>query len=102
MVSQYQKSLTMFTSDYLDSFNKKDLALFLKQNKKIIDDQLAWVAILKYSPDENLINYDLNDPIAAQYRGYYFNGATSIINLPPYGSYTTPVIYLAPVVTIDA
>lgn len=31
-------------------------------NKKIIDDQLAWVAILKYSPDENLINYVLNNP----------------------------------------
>ncbi len=36
MIGQYQKALSMFSQNYLDSFNKKDLALFLKQNKKII------------------------------------------------------------------
>lgn len=47
-------------------------------------------------------NYESNDPKAAMYRGYYFNGASSIINLPPYSAHATPLLFIAPKVTIDA
>jgi hypothetical protein len=46
--------------------------------------------------------YESKDPIAAKYRGYYFDGANSIINLPPYSNYSSPIVYLSPQVTVDA
>lgn len=47
-------------------------------------------------------NYDTNDPFAAYMRGYYFNGINSVVNLPPFSTNTSPILYVGPQVTIDA
>ena len=47
-------------------------------------------------------SYETNDPKTARYRGYYFDGASSIMRLPPFGTYSTPIIYFAPEITFEA
>ncbi|CAG9312400.1 unnamed protein product [Blepharisma stoltei] len=37
-------------------------------------------------------NYDEFDPIAALYRGFYFNGVSSVMHLPVYTGYSSPVL----------
>ncbi|CAG9312389.1 unnamed protein product [Blepharisma stoltei] len=37
-------------------------------------------------------NYDEFDPIAALYRGFYFNGMNSVMHLPIYQGYNSPVL----------
>ncbi|CAG9320645.1 unnamed protein product [Blepharisma stoltei] len=46
--------------------------------------------------------YETNDPKAAYKRGYYFDGSASLMHLAPYSSYTTPLLTLAPELTIQA
>ncbi|CAG9335957.1 unnamed protein product [Blepharisma stoltei] len=37
-------------------------------------------------------DYDPFDPLAASYRGFYFNGVSSIMHLPIYPNYSSPVL----------
>lgn len=46
-------------------------------------------------------DYEANDPKAAKGRGYYFDGVASLIHLSPYSGYTSPLLTLAPVMTIQ-
>ena len=46
--------------------------------------------------------YDSNDPKPSRYRGYHFDGTSSVVNLPPFGSYSTPIIYFSPAVSFES
>ncbi|CAG9321677.1 unnamed protein product [Blepharisma stoltei] len=46
-------------------------------------------------------NYDLDDPLPAYLRGFYFNGISSLLNLPDFGSYTSPVLLIGPIFTFS-
>lgn len=46
-------------------------------------------------------NYDNEDPLAAYLRGFYFNGISSIMHLPIYPGYISPILAFASSLTLS-
>ena len=55
-------------------------------------DTITSVPILTGTSTNFYPNYDVDDPVAAYLRGFYFNGHSSVLRLPQYQNYTSPSI----------
>ncbi|CAG9326437.1 unnamed protein product [Blepharisma stoltei] len=67
----------------------------------IIYDSKSFIPVLTGNSEDFYPNYDSYDPIAAYLRGVYFNGISSVLQLPPFLSYKSPKLSLSPWFTIS-
>ncbi|CAG9335141.1 unnamed protein product [Blepharisma stoltei] len=67
----------------------------------VIYDAASLVPVVTGSTEQFYPDYEVDDPIPAYLRGFWFNGQTSILRLPDYGAYTSPKITLIPYFTIS-
>ncbi|CAG9335944.1 unnamed protein product [Blepharisma stoltei] len=58
----------------------------------VVYDKKSKIPALIGSSPEFYPDYDPFDPLAAPYRGFYFNGINSIMHLPIYPGYSSPVL----------
>ncbi|CAG9335140.1 unnamed protein product [Blepharisma stoltei] len=79
---------TDFTNSFV--FNLKP-----HQIKDIILDSESKIPVLTGKDNSFYPTYDVTDPIAAIYRGYYFSGS-AYMQLPPYAGTISPLLTFAP------
>ncbi|CAG9335917.1 unnamed protein product [Blepharisma stoltei] len=65
----------------------------------VIYDKASQVPILTGSTSNFYMNYDSDDPIPAPLRGMWFNGDSSILHMPKYSNYSSPLLIIGPVFT---
>ncbi|CAG9335196.1 unnamed protein product [Blepharisma stoltei] len=71
------------------------------QIKDVVYDLESNIPVLTGQDSKFYPNYDSTDPIAAIYRGYYYTGS-SFMQLPPYGSISSPLLTFSPKFVISS
>ena len=69
--------------------------------KGLLYDTRSNIPILTGNSEVFYPNYDSEDPNVSYLQGYYFNGISSILRLPNYKNYTTPILILGPIWIIE-
>ncbi|CAG9326438.1 unnamed protein product [Blepharisma stoltei] len=67
----------------------------------IIHDAQSYIPVMTGNSSDFYPNYDIDDPIAAYLRGFYFNGVSSVMHLPIHKNYSSPKLTLSPSFTIS-
>ncbi|CAG9335193.1 unnamed protein product [Blepharisma stoltei] len=81
--------------------NEKIFDLDLNTLNRVIYDKANSIPVITGSSKQFYPDYEVNDPIPAYLRGFYFNGQTSVLRLPEYSNYTSPRLVLTSTFTIS-
>ncbi|CAG9335195.1 unnamed protein product [Blepharisma stoltei] len=81
--------------------NEKIFDLDLNTLNGVIYDKANSIPVITGSSKQFYPDYEVNDPIPAYLRGFYFNGQTSVLRLPEYSNYTSPRLVLTSTFTIS-